>query len=177
MRGLYTALMDSSVNPLRNLPKVQRFQVMVYLSMMWTAIFRAGAGAWVWYGELVVAHVLFYVFIRSRRFSHSVVLDLGLVYEVDVDEGAVHVRMTLTSPGCPAAAIQLADSLTSPKPCNGAPAMLVSASPTAMRPEAGASSTASGDRSPTAIASPVNPSCPLSVTAQSATGTCHGPTI
>lgn len=33
------------------------------------------------------------------------IIDIGLVYEVDVSaEGAVHVRMTLTSPGCPAGA-------------------------------------------------------------------------
>lgn len=31
------------------------------------------------------------------------ILDLGLVYEIDVDPetGDVHVQMTLTSPGCP----------------------------------------------------------------------------
>ena len=29
------------------------------------------------------------------------IIDLGLVYEVAVDGREVHVRMTLTSPGCP----------------------------------------------------------------------------
>jgi metal-sulfur cluster biosynthetic enzyme len=31
------------------------------------------------------------------------IIDIGLVYDVEVSEaGAVHIRMTLTSPGCPA---------------------------------------------------------------------------
>ncbi|HEX9282916.1 MAG TPA: metal-sulfur cluster assembly factor [Gemmatimonadales bacterium] len=30
------------------------------------------------------------------------IIDLGLVYEVEVDGGEVRVKMTLTSPGCPA---------------------------------------------------------------------------
>ncbi len=30
------------------------------------------------------------------------IIDLGLVYDVEVDEGDVHIKMTLTSPGCPA---------------------------------------------------------------------------
>jgi len=33
------------------------------------------------------------------------IIDIGLIYEVEVSEaGDVHVRMTLTSPGCPAGA-------------------------------------------------------------------------
>ena len=59
-----------------------------------------------------------------------------------------------SSPGKPAAAIQLADSLMSLIADTSAAAMLVIASPTAMRPDAGASMIASGVRSPTDIASP-----------------------
>lgn len=58
MISFYRAVMDSNVNPLRNLPPVQRFQVMTFLAVMWTTIFCAGAGAWLWYGELMVVHVL-----------------------------------------------------------------------------------------------------------------------
>ena len=58
-----------------------------------------------------------------------------------------------------------------------AAAILVIASPTAIRPEAGAFNTASGVRSPKAKASPNAVLKPIKVTATSATGTCHGPTI
>ncbi len=59
MLSLYTSIMDSRVNPLRHLPPSQAFQLMVVLSMMWTAIFCASASAWLWYGELLIGHVLF----------------------------------------------------------------------------------------------------------------------
>ena len=81
-----------------------------------------------------------------------------------------------SSPGAPAAAIQLAESFTSESARTGAAARFVRASATAIRPEAGASSTARGVRSPIANASPAYPWNESSVVAQSATGTCHGPT-
>jgi len=58
MKSIYRAVMDSSVNPLRALPVAQRFQLMLFLSIMWTTIFCVSAGAWMWYGELIVFHVL-----------------------------------------------------------------------------------------------------------------------
>ncbi len=30
------------------------------------------------------------------------IIDIGLVYDVAIDDGDVHIKMTLTSPGCPA---------------------------------------------------------------------------
>jgi hypothetical protein len=58
MLELYRTVMDSDRNPLNTLPRAQRFQIMVVLSLMWTSIFCAGAGAWFWYGELLLAHIL-----------------------------------------------------------------------------------------------------------------------
>jgi hypothetical protein len=59
-----------------------------------------------------------------------------------------------SSPGWPAAAIQLADRRMSEMSFTAAAARLVTASPTAMRPEAAGSMRAMGLRSPMAMASP-----------------------
>lgn len=53
----YDLIMDENKNPLSTLPKVQRFQLMVMLSVMWTTIFCLGVGSWLWWGELIVGHV------------------------------------------------------------------------------------------------------------------------
>jgi hypothetical protein len=55
----YNLVMDSSRNPLKNLPIAQRFQIMLMLSIMWTSIFSAAAGAWLYFGELMIGHILF----------------------------------------------------------------------------------------------------------------------
>jgi hypothetical protein len=59
MISIYRTVMDSEHNPLRNLPPAQRFQIMLFLSLMWTAIFCSIAGLWLWYGELIIGHLLF----------------------------------------------------------------------------------------------------------------------
>ena len=59
-----------------------------------------------------------------------------------------------SSPGCPAAAIQLADILISLIRSTAAAAIFVIASATAIRPLLAGSISASGARSPKAIASP-----------------------
>ena len=57
MKNLYDLVMDENKNPLRALPKVQRFQVMMMLSLMWTTIFCMAFGLWAWWGSLVIAHI------------------------------------------------------------------------------------------------------------------------
>ena len=81
-----------------------------------------------------------------------------------------------SSPSSPHAAIQLALSLTRFNSI-GAANKFVMASAIAIRPDAGALSAANGVRSPMLMASPANPLKSAKVTAQSATGTCQGPTI
>jgi hypothetical protein len=50
--------MDPNINPLRNLPPAQRFQITAYLGLMWTTLFCAAGSLWMWYGELVFVHIL-----------------------------------------------------------------------------------------------------------------------
>jgi len=38
------------------------------------------------------------------------IMDIGLVYDVDVKEGDVSIKMTLTSPGCPSGPEIVADA-------------------------------------------------------------------
>ncbi len=47
------------------------------------------------------------------------IIDLGLVYEVEVKESDVNVQMTLTSPGCPAGGQILQDAETAIRSLDG----------------------------------------------------------
>lgn len=54
----FRSVMDPRVSPLRHLPTAQRFQIMCVLGTMWTTIFCLGTTAWMYYGELIVFHIL-----------------------------------------------------------------------------------------------------------------------
>ena len=58
MHQNYALIMDADKNPLMILPAAQRFQIMVYLSVMWTTIFCAAFGIWIWYGPILAFHML-----------------------------------------------------------------------------------------------------------------------
>lgn len=73
MREWYDVVMDDDTNPLRNLHKPRRFQIMTVLSFMWTTIFCFSIGAWLWFDELMLAHmaVLFGVAMTGITFHKS----------------------------------------------------------------------------------------------------------
>ncbi len=52
------AIMDPNRNAFMRLPKTVRFQLMVVLSCIWSAIFCASAGLLVWLSGYVFAHVV-----------------------------------------------------------------------------------------------------------------------
>ena len=58
MLSWYSVIMNSNKNPLNKLPPAQRFQIMVFLSLMWTTIFTTSASLWLWDGELLTGHLL-----------------------------------------------------------------------------------------------------------------------
>ena len=57
MRDTYSVVMDERKNPLQGLPKAQRFQIMTFLSVMWSSLFCLAIGSYAFWGELVVGHV------------------------------------------------------------------------------------------------------------------------
>lgn len=80
MANAYGVVMDPDKNPLSRLRKPHRFQLMTYLSLMWTTIFCAGFGFWAIYGQLVVLHILLALgvaftastFVHARRTHRDV---------------------------------------------------------------------------------------------------------
>jgi hypothetical protein len=58
MKYWHRVIMDPDSNPLSVLQRALRFQIMVVLGLMWTAIFSAMAGVWFVYEALVILHLL-----------------------------------------------------------------------------------------------------------------------
>lgn len=75
MREWYDVVMDDKANPLKDLHRPRRFQMMTILSFMWTTIFCLAFGTWLWFDELMFAHLAVLVgiavtgltFYRARR--------------------------------------------------------------------------------------------------------------
>lgn len=53
----YALVMNENQNPLRKIPKMIRFQIMVFLSVMWSTVFSLAIGSWLWWGEMVLGHI------------------------------------------------------------------------------------------------------------------------
>jgi hypothetical protein len=54
----WDAVMNSERNPLAKLPKIVRFQLMSVLALMWTTIFCASAGLFIWLPQFFIGHVV-----------------------------------------------------------------------------------------------------------------------
>ena len=73
MKKIYQMIMDDEVNPFQKLPRVTRFQIMTSLAYMWSAIFSAAIGSYLFFGTLVVFHTLVLVglFITAYMFNKA----------------------------------------------------------------------------------------------------------
>jgi hypothetical protein len=69
MQQNYALIMDADKKPLMILPPAQRFQIMVYLSLMWTAIFCAASGIWICYGQILAFHMLIGIAVTGMTFE------------------------------------------------------------------------------------------------------------
>ena len=57
MHAIWKSVMDPDQKPLMKLPKVVRFQVMMTLACLWSAIFCINAGLVIWLPGYVLVHV------------------------------------------------------------------------------------------------------------------------
>ena len=65
-------VMSSTYNPLKQIPKMQRFQLMQVLAYMWSLVFAAWAGSALIFGVSVIGHsiLLLGIFFTTSAF-HS----------------------------------------------------------------------------------------------------------
>ena len=75
--SLYRIVMDSSANPLANLPKIVRFQLMSMLAFMWSGVFSLWIGNIAIFGPSALGHMMLIIgvfftaetFRRARKIS------------------------------------------------------------------------------------------------------------
>lgn len=57
IKTAWGTVMNPERNPLLQLPKIVRFQMMTVLAFMWSCIFCLSAGLFIWIPEFVFGHV------------------------------------------------------------------------------------------------------------------------
>ena len=92
--SIYRSVMNSERNPLRNLPKTARFQLMVVLSWMWSMIFALWIGSVFAFGVSAAAHLLLLVgvFVTAEVFRNARERSKGYdeLFKDPKDGGAMH---------------------------------------------------------------------------------------
>ena len=58
LAATWRLVMDSDSNPLMQIPKMQRFQMMQVLAWMWSLVFAAWAGSALVFGISVIGHAV-----------------------------------------------------------------------------------------------------------------------
>lgn len=73
LQQIYALVMDPEKNPLASLPKKVRFQYMLILSYMWSAVFTIWLGSFIVFGPTVLGHtvVLVAVFFTADIFGRA----------------------------------------------------------------------------------------------------------
>ncbi len=73
IRQMYDVVMNSDVNPFSALPKMVRFQYMMILSYLWSAVFTLWIGSYMVFGATVVGHtaVLVAIFFTADIFRKA----------------------------------------------------------------------------------------------------------
>lgn len=79
MKKYWNMVMDERHNPLRALPPPVAFQIMTILAMMWSFVFVAMLGWWMWFPHYILGHMVLltvgavitnYTFENTHKLTH-----------------------------------------------------------------------------------------------------------
>lgn len=95
IRQAYALVMNESLNPLRNLPKIVSFQIMTSLALMWSVVFCVWSGLVVFIGPSMAVHavLLIGIYFTSdifKRFRTHGNLDHRRLYRDPRDNGVLY---------------------------------------------------------------------------------------